>query len=235
MNTLLPDHFKCSPELRTQIERKLRALQDLENVVPLVFIVLDVRDDAVVYISERGLNYLGKDLEFVRGLGADYHHYFFNPEDADFYFPKFKEHVIDPAKKDDWFSFFQQVKTSEAGDFEWYLTAIRPYVFNEAGEPILSLAFATLLHEHHHLTQKIERLMEENLMLKERQSQFLSLTRREREVLKHISKGLSIPEVAALLFTSELTIRTHRRNIKKKINAKGEYDMIRFAQSFNLV
>ena len=37
------------------------------------------------------------------------------------------------------------------------------------------------------------------------------------------------------LFISEDTVKTHRRNIKKKIGANNHYEIVQFAQAFNIV
>ncbi|MFO8236914.1 MAG: response regulator transcription factor [Prochlorococcaceae cyanobacterium] len=47
------------------------------------------------------------------------------------------------------------------------------------------------------------------------------LTERERQVLALIGQGLSSPEIAARLNISQLTARTHRRNITAKLGFSG--------------
>ncbi|MEI8109685.1 MAG: response regulator transcription factor [Chitinophagia bacterium] len=52
------------------------------------------------------------------------------------------------------------------------------------------------------------------------------LTRREKEIISLIIAGKTTKEIAAELFLSELTIKTHRRNISEKLGSKGIADLI---------
>lgn len=61
------------------------------------------------------------------------------------------------------------------------------------------------------------------------------LTRREREVLKLLAEGKKPQEIAALLYVSLPTVRTHRYNIMKKLNLKSLADLIRYATSHGFV
>ncbi|TDD62145.1 response regulator transcription factor [Kribbella antibiotica] len=55
------------------------------------------------------------------------------------------------------------------------------------------------------------------------------LTTRETEVLKLIARGLSNPEIAAQLFISEATVKTHINNTFAKIGARHRADAVRYA------
>src|SRR5690606_31083187 len=134
-----------------------------------------------------------------------------------------------------WFSHFQQVRTGKGQTFQWYLSAARLFACDDNGQPLLSLTFALPLDPNHHLAEKAERLTAENLMLKESYHRFASLTKREKELLKYIGAGETATETSNRLFISEKTLNTHRRNIKQKLGAKSQYDLIKFAQAFNLV
>src|SRR5690606_24280536 len=155
-------------------------------------------------------------------------------DDVSFYVPELLE-AFRKTKPGKWFSFFQQVATGENKVFEWYLSAARPFVYDETGKPLLSLTFALQLDPNHHLAEKAERLMEENLLLKDNYQRYASLTTRERELLQYIASGETSVETSNRVFISEKTLNTHRRNIKRKLGAKSQYDIIKFAQAFNLV
>ena len=63
----------------------------------------------------------------------------------------------------------------------------------------------------------------------------LSLTQREVEVLRLIAKGSTNKEIAEALNISLSTAKTHRRNLKKKTQAKTTADLINVARRLGLI
>lgn len=55
------------------------------------------------------------------------------------------------------------------------------------------------------------------------------LSQREVEVLQAIAQGLNSPQIAEKLFISVHTVRTHRKNIIKKLKLEGGYDLRLYA------
>nr|WP_299382750.1 response regulator transcription factor [Allomuricauda sp.] len=58
----------------------------------------------------------------------------------------------------------------------------------------------------------------------------LGISKREYEVLVHMSKGLSNKEIADQLFVSESTIKTHVSNLLVKLDAKRRTQAIQIAK-----
>ena len=52
------------------------------------------------------------------------------------------------------------------------------------------------------------------------------LTKREKDIIELIAKGKSNKQIAEALFLSELTVKTHRKNIKNKLGAEGKAELI---------
>ena len=52
------------------------------------------------------------------------------------------------------------------------------------------------------------------------------LTRREEEILHLLEKGLCAKEIASFLFICETTVITHKKNLKKKFNARNTVELI---------
>ena len=82
---------------------------------------------------------------------------------------------------------------------------------------------------------KVNRLLEENNFLRRNQKIFVSLTKREKEILKLMALGDSSVEIAGKLHISQQTASTHRRNIKSKLKVESNYDVVKFAQAFDLI
>ena len=62
-----------------------------------------------------------------------------------------------------------------------------------------------------------------------------SLTDREREVLRLIAQGKTLPEIAQHLYLSPYTVQTHRDHIMKKLDLHNKAELIKYAIRKGLV
>ena len=62
-----------------------------------------------------------------------------------------------------------------------------------------------------------------------------ALTEKEREVLGHLAAMLSTDEIAAAMFVSVNTVRTHVRNILRKLDASRRNEAVRRARALGLI
>lgn len=84
-------------------------------------------------------------------------------------------------------------------------------------------------------SQKIKRWLDEEAFTREYQAQYAQLTKQEKKILTLIAEGKSNREVGELLFISELTVETHRKNIKQKTGLQTTAEMIGFAYKFGMI
>lgn len=68
-----------------------------------------------------------------------------------------------------------------------------------------------------------------------RRSKQVLMTGREREVLELISRGFSTNEIAHNLFLSSETIRSHRKSMLSKLEARNTAQLIRIAFELQLL
>lgn len=61
------------------------------------------------------------------------------------------------------------------------------------------------------------------------------LTTREREIVKHIAKGMSHTEIGEKLFISPRTVDTHRTNLMKKLEVNSIAELIKLAIQLKLI
>ena len=221
-------------DLQRAADEKIRAIQQMENDIPGVIIVHNLPADSIVYLSERGRQNLNVSLEEVRLPHFDYHQRFFNPDDIPNYVPKILG-MLQRNRVDEIVTYFQQVRPSETEPFHWYASSSKILLQDKEGKPLLGITIAIPIDEEHFFTPKIERLAQENTFLRENHHEFASLSRREKEILRCLAKGLNSQEIAAELFISEATVKTHRRNIRTKLQADSTLDLMKFAQAFDLV
>ena len=57
----------------------------------------------------------------------------------------------------------------------------------------------------------------------------MDLTKREREILEFIYEGLSSGQIADRLFISDLTVKTHCRNMRMKVGVRNKMGLVRVA------
>jgi len=67
------------------------------------------------------------------------------------------------------------------------------------------------------------------------ESQDIILTNREFEVLKLLALGNIDRQIASLLYISPLTVKTHRKNILRKLHAKNCTEAIYKATKLNWI
>ena len=78
------------------------------------------------------------------------------------------------------------------------------------------------------------RLTEPFVVNRERQEQ-LGITPRELEILAAIAEGLSTKEIAAKLFVSENTVKTHSSRLFDKLNARRRTQAVQIAKEAGLI
>lgn len=67
------------------------------------------------------------------------------------------------------------------------------------------------------------------------QEEIPQITRREKEVLNYLSKGLSSVQIAELIFISPLTVDVHRRNLLQKIKVNKTVNLLQTVKDLNLL
>jgi DNA-binding NarL/FixJ family response regulator len=63
----------------------------------------------------------------------------------------------------------------------------------------------------------------------------VKISEREIEIIKLLAQGLTSIEIAEKLFIAEHTVKTHRKNILRKINAHSTNELIKFALNAKLI
>jgi DNA-binding CsgD family transcriptional regulator len=220
--------------LQERVAGKIEEASPYLEQIPGVVIIHYLQPSTVIYMSRNGLNRLNVTLKELQEMGTDYYERFFNLEDAAYYVPKVLG-MLERNNDEETITYFQQVRATPDEEWQWHSCGTRIFMHDDKGAPYLTITLATPIDAKHFFTSKIERLLEENQFLRKSRDLFIALTKREKQILTMMAKDLSSPEMSKELHLSEDTVKTHRRNIKKKIGAQNYYDVVRFAQSFDLV
>jgi FixJ family two-component response regulator len=111
------------------------------------------------------------------------------------------------------------VKAMKAGASEFFTKPVDDMELLQAIEQALAVA---------------DRARSERSELSEIQSRYSLLTPREREVLPYVVAGLLNKQTAGELGTSEITIRIHRGQIMRKMQAESLADLVRIAAKLSI-
>lgn len=219
--------------LEQQLQQNIALCETAFNAFPGAVIIHDLSNQHVVYLSRLAEEVLSITLAEIQAMGMEYHHKFFNPDESAAYVPKILG-LLERNNSDEFVSFFQQVRPL-GGEYSWWLSSTRIFMRDEQGLPAYALTVSIPVDPKHNLATKVERLLQENNFLRKHKAQFASLTKRELEIIRLMAMDKTSAEIATQLYLSEDTVKTHRRNIKRKIFAKNQYDVLKFAQAFDLV
>jgi two-component system nitrate/nitrite response regulator NarL len=107
------------------------------------------------------------------------------------------------------------------------------------------LGYILKKNTYENLTEALNKVVEGKRFLSEEISELLIhapeeeekgvLTVREIEILKLVSKEFNSRQIAEILFISERTVETHRKNILKKTGAVNLVGLIKYAYANNLI
>ncbi len=217
-----------------QLAEAIKDLEKVSHMLPGVIILLDLRTMSVAYMSDRGLKILGTTLQELKQMGDRYLTYYFHPDDTA---GKKALNMIAGNNTADIYTMFQQVREKRRQGTEWclYLTALKIVIKDDNDKPVITIASAHPIQESTSFSDKVKGMIHEKKFQDTRKHHFDALSIREKQLLKQIGKGLSNELIAHKLFLSLETVKTHRRNLKKKLEAKTNHDLVYFARAFDLV
>jgi DNA-binding NarL/FixJ family response regulator len=107
------------------------------------------------------------------------------------------------------------------------------YLLKNTDEDELIKAIFSVYREKKYFNKEISNRMI-NIMALEG-TQLKKLSKKEAEILKLISEGLTTKEIAERLFVSTRTVETHRANMMKKLSVKNTAELIKKAVQLNLI
>lgn len=105
------------------------------------------------------------------------------------------------------------------------------YILKSDAHESIQLALDKITSGKRFLSDEVAELLINNIDEKEQSS----LTPREEEIVKLIVKEYSTKQIAEILFISERTVETHRKNILKKTGCANLVALVKYAYNHKLI
>ena len=95
----------------------------------------------------------------------------------------------------------------------------------------LVLAIRTVMSGKRYLSEAAQRNVDAGYAYTEKRmdGEYIGLTAREREIIRLVAMERTNGEIAAVLFISEDTVKTHRKHLMTKLNVRSAAGLVKYA------
>ena len=208
--------------------QKRYSFEEISEIIPGIIHINSLKDFAITYINKYGEEKHGASQEEIILKGAQFLEEIFEPGTLE-YFSKPLIQMIQEDDRSRIVSFFQKVKLNRNSNYEWLLTTSK---FLKDGNE--SISISQELSGMDGSIRAISKVLDDNLYIRKNMQKFGNLTKREKQILKLVTQGFSTKKIAEKLFLSPQTVKTHRKNISKKLNLDRAVDWEYFANVFDI-
>lgn len=105
------------------------------------------------------------------------------------------------------------------------------YLVKSSDRAELLLAMGAVLRNERYLSAAARSSIEQGYAYTEKRmdGEYIGLTMREREIIRMVALERTNGEIAAALFISEDTVKTHRKNLMTKLNVRSVAGLVKYA------
>jgi DNA-binding NarL/FixJ family response regulator len=119
------------------------------------------------------------------------------------------------------------VHATESTVIEAIEAGVKGYILKDAAPEDLDRAARAVMSGRAYFSPAIASVMVSSLNQRNRRR--VQLSPRERQVVQLVSEGLSLDAISKQLFVSVQTVKTHRANAMRKLEAKTTAGLVRYA------
>jgi len=216
--------------LEHEIANKKLSIGEIDSIIPGYIHTNRLSDMAMTFISTNGCHMFERtNKEIVENYFelTDEH------VDMDFIMKTCFSSLLKFAQLNDYtstFSFFEKIRYTSKHNFKLYCTDIKVLKGNQE-----LICITNPVDKLEYTAKKIKAILAENKFFDKNFQKFMSLTKREKEILALVAKGYKNSDIGEQLFISNATIKTHRQHINKKLNVKHIAGLIKYAGTFRLI
>jgi DNA-binding NarL/FixJ family response regulator len=108
-------------------------------------------------------------------------------------------------------------------------TGISGYLLKNTGKDEIIEAIRRVYAGEKYFSREVTASMFSKQTAKSTNITTFELTKREREILGYIASGKSNPQIAESLYLSEATVKTHRKNMMRKLGVNNTAGLVKYA------
>lgn len=209
-------------------------ITDMADYLP-VGLLINHRCGMNLYMNKTSCEVLRYARDEIMELGEEYSKTIVFDKDEYERVNVMHEEFFERNDKTEIYSNFQKLRPKGEEDYQWMYVTSKIYRWDDNGLPVERLLISMPVSLMGDVSDKVNKVLDENIYLKKNFHKFSVLTKREKEILKNIALGKSSTLIADELFISKFTVDQHRKNIKSKLALKSIADMVKFAETFDLI
>lgn len=209
---------------------KLKFYREISNNIPALVYVNQLTDSSNlsslqnIWSNKFAQKFVGYSKAEIKALGYNYFKQIIYSQDFDILVSLTNESLC----LDQIFSFIYRLIPRDSRDYKWMYGYVIP--LKKRGSDNLKV-FMTISIEIANQIQTEDQLAMalRDINKRQHETRCQSLSNREKEFLRCVAMGLTDAEIAAKLFISFSTAKTHRNRIKKKLGLKNTACLVAFA------
>ncbi len=209
-------------------------IQDIGDFLP-VGLLINHRNGKNLYMNHLSEETLHYSLDEIEDMGDKYPNAIVYSDEEFVRIRSAIDAFFRRSDESEVLSFFQRLRPKGCIDYEWMYITSKLYRSEPEEEPDSRLLVACPVKLMGNMSQKVNRILDENIYMKKNFKKFSVLTRREKEIITLLAQGYDNPAIAEHLFISRYTVEQHRKNIRSKTGFKSLAEIIRFAITFDLI
>ncbi|HNY54025.1 MAG TPA: helix-turn-helix transcriptional regulator [Chitinophagales bacterium] len=187
---------------------------------------------SMVHCNKSAYAFLGVNEQEINNMGFKYILKIIHPENITAVY-RLIQYFKNPANYNKVFSYTFYLHSSNG--WEWTYASVKPSTFNTDGSVKYMIGVGCSIN-HLMKTKRQFKLFRKDLdFFEENLEKYLSMTEREKEILKLITNEYSSVQIAEKLSISPYTVDTHRKNLIEKLEVKSSIGLAKYAIIFNLV
>ena len=217
--------------IEKELQKEFSDPDTLINTLPGCIHLNPSEDISLKYASHDIQEIYQASSEEIRQRGLEIMEKCVHPEDF-ISVPKLIINFLAKWDKSDSFSFFQRTLTRiNLDEYRWFYTSSKILKSN----PDYLLSVSHFVDNLIVTANQVNKLLEDHVFIRKNLQKFLSLTKREKEILVELAKGKTAPQIAEMKFISLFTVKTHRQRIFQKLEVKTYLDLYQYALHFDLL